>query len=393
VLCLVEVGGVGGLFGLIESRGVGDDFKLIHDPGRFDANQFTLLWAAAMFLKTAFAYNGLAAASRYFAVKDGAAARKAALVAMVGMLVGITIWLLPPVTARLLYEDAVLAAELAKPAESSYAIASVMLLPTGLVGLMVAAMFAATMSSMDSGLNKNAAIITQDLYPLISRLRGHGEREGAGRLRLAKVISLALGATVISLALFFAGIEGRGAFGIMLTVGAMLALPLAVPLLLCLFIKRVPGWSAMAAAGAALIPSIIGYFQGWNFQTQVLVNVVVGVAAFFACMPAWRFAPPAYRDKVDAFFTRMHTPVDFEQEVGQSSDRQQLNIIGGFALIIGSAILLLLLLPNPWLGRLGILFVAGTLLLVGTLMRWYGRGAAHPVQDPSATPQPLPDLA
>jgi Na+/proline symporter len=292
---------------------------------------------------------------------------------MAGMLVGITLWLLPPVTARLLYEDQVLGTALSKPAESAYAIASVHLLPTGLVGLMVAAMFAATMSSMDSGLNRNAAILTQDLYPPIARLLRLSEWEGERRLRLAKVISLALGGVIIGLALTFAGIGGKGAFGIMLSVGAMLALPLAVPLLLCLFFKRVPPWAAMASAGVALIPSVLGYVLGWNFQTQVLVNTAAGCVAFFATMPAWRFASADYRRQVDTFFVTMHTPVRFDEEVGESSDQKQLQIIGGFALVIGGLILLLTLLPNGWIDRVGILFVAASLLAVGGLMRWFGR--------------------
>lgn len=46
-------------------------------------------------------------------------------------------------------------------------------------------------------------------------------------------------------------------------------------------------------------------------------------------------------------------------EVGHPNDSSQLTLIGWFTLAVGAMILLFLLLPNPWHGRLSILFVAG----------------------------------
>ena len=42
---------------------------------------------------------------------------------------------------------------ISKPAEAAYAIASIKLLPTGLIGLIVVAILTASMSTMDTGLN------------------------------------------------------------------------------------------------------------------------------------------------------------------------------------------------------------------------------------------------
>ena len=58
-----------------------------------------------------------------------------------------------------------MALDISKPAEASYAIASIRLLPAGLVGMIVVAILTATMSSMDTGLNTNVAIIIKDIYP------------------------------------------------------------------------------------------------------------------------------------------------------------------------------------------------------------------------------------
>jgi SSS family solute:Na+ symporter len=64
-------------------------------------------------------------------------------------------------------------------------------LPAGLRGLIIAAIFAATMSSVDSGLNSLTTVITMDLYkPWFQSGRQMGER---GTLRTARIITVLLG--------------------------------------------------------------------------------------------------------------------------------------------------------------------------------------------------------
>lgn len=115
--------------------------------------------------------------------------------------------------------------------------------------------------------------------------------------------------------------------------------------------------------------------EQWLFQTQVLVNLAVGSAAFIGSMLFWRFTSEAYRRRVDEFFTVMKTPVDFEKEVGHANDTAQARVIGGFCVAIGACCCLLLLLPNSWGldGRLGILFVAGSIVAAGCLLIRAGR--------------------
>ncbi|MEM7623394.1 MAG: hypothetical protein AAF235_09340, partial [Planctomycetota bacterium] len=106
----------------------------------------------------------------------------------------------------------------------------------------------------------------------------------------------------------------------------------------------------------------------------VYVNVSVGTLAFLGTMPLWRTASDRYREHVDEFFRLMHTPVDFEREVGAANDADQLRVIGVFAMLIGGFIGLLMLLPaNDLAGRLSILFVGGTVGLVGGVLYFVGR--------------------
>jgi hypothetical protein len=69
----------------------------------------------------------------------------------------------------------------------------------------------------------------------------------------------------------------------------------------------------------------------------------------------------------------MQTPVNFEKEEGAGNDVQQYRTLGLMSLIYGAFILLLVLIPNSPLGRLGMFACAGTMLGVGGLLYWNSR--------------------
>lgn len=378
VLCLIKLGGVGALLDGIQTMGLSSDYALFNAPERFPLRAYTYAWAVAMLLKNVIGYNTLTSAQRYFSVKDGREAQKAAWLGFVLMTVGAFIWFIPPMTARLLYDAQVMGTAIPKPAEAAYAIASLNVLPLGMTGLMVVAMFAATMSSMDSGLNRNAAIFTNDIYPTLCRLFGKTPVEGKLLMRLGQVFSACFGLCIVSIATYFANTEGRGVFEHMLNVGALLALPMAVPTLMGLFIRTTPSWAAIVTVCVTLIPSALGFFSAslfgetWSFQQKVFTNISVGVVVYLLTMPFWKYAPESYRVQANAFFERMLTPVDFEKEVGVPNDLRQLKIIGRFAAVMGALICLIVFVPNPWIGRLGILFVGGFVLGVGSIFMWLG---------------------
>jgi SSS family solute:Na+ symporter len=393
-LCLKHIGGVGEMFNQIEEQGLTERFEFIKDPDAFPLGKYGLAFAVATVIYKTIAYSTLITAQKYFGVKDGREARKAALLACGLMAAGMFIWFIPPVVARLTMNDAVMATELSKPAEASYAIIAVALLPQGLTGLIVVAMLAATMSSMDSGLNRNAAVYVKDIDPAIRGLLRIEPATERARFLMGQVVSLVLGVLIVGLALYFSGADGKGVFEGMLNIGAVVALPMSIPMMLALFIRKAPRWSAMASIGVTLVPAAVGFFAGagwmaglaagtpfeellsseWSYQRKVFVNISIGIAVFLASVPFWKTASEGYRLQVAEFFRRMHTPVDFEKEVGEANDGGQLSIIGLFSTVIGCFVLLLAALPgNDLSGRLAILFVGGTVSGVGGLLMYTGR--------------------
>src|SRR5260221_11247645 len=94
--------------------------------------------------------------------------RKTALL-LLGLFVKVApIWFPPPLPMRVVHPDLKdVWPGLANPQESSYALAAVTLLPNGLIGIMLAAMFTATMSSISGTLNLHASIISRDIVPTL----------------------------------------------------------------------------------------------------------------------------------------------------------------------------------------------------------------------------------
>lgn len=372
-LCITKLGGFEGMFQQIKAQGLSEEFSMINSAELF-AGAYTWGWASAMVTKGFLVFNSMYAGPRYFSVKDGREARKAAILASLLFLVGGLVWFLPPITARLLFPEEVMALGISKPAEAAYAIASINVLPVGLIGLIVVAILTATMSSMDTGLNTNVAIIIKDIYPkLVEKFKWDPKPETV-LLRYGRIMTWVMGVLVILLALYLAQQKGKGIFEIMLDIGALLMTPIQIPLMWGLFVRRTPWWAALLSIACSFTVSILAFMDvplstigftedtNWTFQMKFFGVFLAGSLGFLLSIP---FAPPigsSHRNKVDAFITKMKTPIDFDTEVGEGNDLAQLKVIGRFGFAIALFIAAMLIIPNPSGGRLAIAVLA---LIIG----------------------------
>jgi len=176
---------------------------------------------------------------------------------------------------------------------------------------------------------------------------------------------------IILLALYFAQQDGVGIFEIMLDVGALLEVPIAIPLLWGLFFRQTPWWAGLFSIGCAFVPSCLVFFDSylglseafndglkWTYQQKLFSVFFSGTFGFFCSM---LFAPAKdskHRAMVDSFFKLMKTPIDFEKEIGEGNDLRQLTAIGRFGVVVAGFIALLLFIPNPFEGRMAILVLA-----------------------------------
>jgi solute:Na+ symporter, SSS family len=379
ILALQHIGGVGAFLNYFSHPEFVEDFKLINDPGQFDNDRFTLKWVVVIFFMTLYHQISLVTATRYLAVKDGREARRASLFAFFLMAIGSAIWFLPPMVARFMYGDEIMAQGLENPAESAYAFIAMKLLPNGLLGVLIAAMFAATMSSMDTGLNTQAGIVVRNIVPrLRSALGLNPEISNRYEMWICYLSTLCFGCIIIGGAILFSQQKEFILFDAYFIIGSVIGIPLGFPLVVGLWVKRIPFWSYFVIFGACLIPSFLSFYDAqfnnnpWTIQDRALWIFVAGIIATVGCFPLWKFAGKKQCEQISEFFTTMKTPVDFAAEIGLSTDKKQAKIIGISTSILGAAILLLLLLPNTMVERLWILSVGGTVATVGIYLSLYG---------------------
>jgi len=152
-------------------------------------------------------------------------------------------------------------------------------LPAGVSGLIIAAIFAAAMSSMDSSMHSTATVWVTDFY---ARLRPRASDRA--RLRLARLLTVALGAfgTLTALVLAQAGVHSL--WDLFQGIVGLFAGGLAGLFVLGLFTRRANGAGALvgAAASAALLYFARPHVHFFLYPVVgVLGCVLVGYAASF----------------------------------------------------------------------------------------------------------------
>ena len=330
---------------------------------------------------------------RFLTAKDSKEASKAALLAAILMGFGSIIFFIPPWAAAILYPEASAAYDQlgGKAADAVYLLFTQKAMPVGTVGLLMAGLFAATMSSMDSSLNKASGIFVRSVYQPLHVKRG-GAPSDKNLLRVGMVVSLICGVLVILAALFFESLNHLSLFDLMMQVSVLLQVPLMVPLLFGLFIRRTPSWAPWATVA-------LGMFISW-FMTNIMsaqifadwlgmgiltarevtdTNLMLGIAAHlfitagFFCLTSlfYREKGDTNREETTSFFGDLETPVVSDSEQGEY-DRSQREKLGNTVLIMGAGIFAMVLIPNPMSGRTMFAACAVSILFIGWLLK---RGA------------------
>ncbi|MCC5877254.1 MAG: hypothetical protein JJU11_13615 [Candidatus Sumerlaeia bacterium] len=366
VLSLQAIGGVGGFFAEIRGQELTGMLRLTESG---EGAVYTPSWALAMIVFVIITYNSVGSSVKYFACKDGREASKAAGLAAILMFLGSILWIVPPIVARLKFPELVEAQPISKPSESAYAVIATQLLPAGLTGMIVVAMFAATMSSLSTVLNQFAAIVTQDVYKPFARPKAT-DREMFVAGQIATVMT---GGLIVMMAVYLSTREGGGLFDFMLIFGSLFGTPMVVPMFLAMFVRKTPRWSAVVAVCVGFAFSFLGYISGASYAQNVFTIAATTAIAYCGTIPFWKYSTPEYKERVKEFYERMHRPVDFKGEVGDDNDSGQLRLIGWVSFAVGIFVLTCIVLPNPMAGRIQILMVSGFILLFGGMMVYAAR--------------------
>jgi Na+/proline symporter len=335
--------------------------------------------------------NNMERATMYLMTRSDRDARLMVLVPLIGTLLGPLIWFIPSMAATILHPNlAVEFPALKQPHEAAFVAVALDVMPKGLLGLLLSAMLGATVTQMDAGLNKNVGICIRSLYKPIFNPKASEQH----LLIAGKICTLIFGVIVIVFALLVNRFRDTNLFDFVNQLAANLIMPLALPLILGLFFKRTPGWSAWSTAlvaGAAswligrfISPALFQQWMGWakplngDEKTYLLLGlttlggtVVVGTAWYFFTSLFYRSDPPEQQRAVDTFFENLRTPIAAVGAGGLQTSVYKL--LGALCLVYGGFILLLILIPNPPVGRLCFLFCGGAMFAAGALLYRQGK--------------------
>jgi sodium/proline symporter len=152
------------------------------------------------------------------------------------------------------------------------------LLPAVLVGLCLAGLFAATMSTADSQILSCSAAITQDIFPKL------GNRYAMVKLATVVVAIGSLAIALYAIALEQAG-EKSGVFALVVLAWASLASGLGPMLIVRAFGRRVPGWVALTMMAGG-----VGAVLTWRYGlglTGAVYDVYPGMLTGFVVYGLW----------------------------------------------------------------------------------------------------------
>ncbi len=390
ILTLIEVGGVRAFVQRIPAYHL--DWTL------FDRPSVLVIFIVTLLINQWIQMNSLLeGAARFIFVKDAPSAKKAVLIQIAGLVLLPLIWIVPPMVAAVTHPN--IAEEFPKlknASEAAYVAMAMDLLPSGLFGLLVCGIFAATVTSLNSQLNVIGGSFVRNIYIQVINPQASETRQ----INVGRVFMLIYGSIWILLGLYFQQVEGLELFDLLLLIAAATVLPLTAPLFLGIFFKKTPPWAGWSTMVAGFVPAAIlalffkvEWFVQWVWQNPAMttdevirivwrsadlnareigdlkIAITTGVVAavstlwFFLTMLFYRKDEHPYVDEVEIFFQDMNTPIqpDERQLGGHSNEARQYTVLGNLCLGYGIFILLLILVPNPMSGRL-IIFCCGAVI-------------------------------
>lgn len=377
---------------------------------------------------------GFAAGSgqRFYSVKDEKSAIRVAWFAAVLGLAGPLTFGIPPLVAKVIWPD-LSQVDFFKPYLSSnpqdlvYLALCVKFLPNGLIGVFIAAMLAATMSTLSYVYNMVSSIVARDMYQGLFRPKTKDEE----LLRIGRIASVIIGIIVTSLAVLFISSQ-YGIFNMMQAFFTLFNIPVTVPLCFGLIFRRIPKWSAVAGICWGLLAGVSGrYLLGWDIGPQVYLsfvmtfgifatsfwtgnlyqankvllaflsllvtigtgflftNTIVGEQTNLVIMLAWLtaaafgaslfffsklFTLDSEEDHrvVREFFKKIDTPVDVDKEVFGAGKKQisAFPLVGGTMIVMGSLLSLIFLTELRQQERIIVGALISFMILFGAMM-WY----------------------
>ncbi len=327
-------------------------------PGFFhlSGGPYGWLYIIGFTLLMIISYNGSwSLAQKYYSVPDERSATKAAYLAAGLNFFGAPLMLLPAILGRHFLPDLVAQHRTA----DTYVLLVLELLPVGMIGVIVAAMFSATMATVSADLNAIASVLTKDVYQRMI----NPAASDSGLLRIGRIVTAALGALVILLSLWVALSHSEALFHVMVTAFGLLLAPTLLPLLAGLTVRWLTWKGAFAGFLAGLIagsltlaiktwylptvPGITPQFANYTFEgISILINIAATCAAMWIGS-RWIAPSPGEPVRIREFFANLDRPLSPEETSGHEVVAP-LKAIGAPTIVVGLLLVIAaLFVPTP----------------------------------------------
>ncbi|MGV3002319.1 sodium:solute symporter family transporter [Vibrio sp.] len=344
--------------------------------------QIFVVWVVFIMAKQTMSTNNAMSCYRFLVTVNEKEARKAAWVAGLMFVIGPIMWFIPPwVTATMHVDLQTFYPNLGTSANNAaYLFFIQNYMPQGVLGLVLAAMIAATIAPMTTALNRNAGIFVRNVYQSVI----NPEATETQQMRMSKISTLFNGGISIGAALLFASIKEYSFFDLMMLFGALLQMPLVIPSLLALVFVKTPDWSAWATLIVGLLVSCFMQFvfdvnwllplfgaDAFTHRESVDLTVVAMLVAqivisggFFALSSVFYKEPQGVRkQELEIFYHNLATPISAQEEA--LVDGKQGAYLGRLSQVLGALIILV-----------GAIFETGydmlTFIVIGGLILWAG---------------------
>jgi SSS family solute:Na+ symporter len=344
--------------------------------------------------------SGWALVQKYNCVRTEKDAQKLAWLVACLNLVAPIIFFVPPMLARVLLPGL-------QETKFAYAEIAFAVLPTGMMGMLLAGMFASTLSTMGSEFNVLAGVLTNDLYKRLFNPQAT-ERD---LVRVGRIATVLIGGLIIGVAILLTVLQGLNLFDIMFKAFGALLPATALPILAGFFWKRITARGAFAGllAGAAsgigltlINVAAVNAFaadmqsrpelqywlkQGWD-ACALFVNIAVTLAAMFLGTRREKQTEQE-RARVEEYFSDLARPVVASTTVPSTiAADADLKAMGTTMLLFGGLMALtglLILCSSGELFSLSLNLATGAgFILLGLLTWMRGKRSAVQQAEPEA---------
>jgi len=327
----------------------------------FNGPDATPLWILVYYVLISLKYNAnWVFIQRFYSVKDEKSSSKLGYFTAALFFVFPIFFLMPAIAAQEILPD------LSNP-EMAYVGVAVKLLPTGLMGLMLAAIFSATMSSLNSEFNVMSGVLTNDIYKRLF----NPNASDIHYIWVARLNIILVG-IVATIGALFVGQLG-GAFEANKLLTGIFSIPLAIPLIFGIIFKKPRPLGAIATVIVGIgLGLVLNSIAGLSWEMATLIEIVICFLIFFG---SGIFVSKSleYKTRVEEFFKQLNTPLR-KDEIPEISEQFQNMLFMVFIIALAISGLLIFGMAMFSVGTLGstiAIYGALFLMLLAVILFFY----------------------